>query len=75
MLLQESADLIRNVNALVTGLLADKHTVIPVDIDVSPFDNSEKIGRRLPDVQRNIRLRTDLCISCMRGVWRKCSVA
>lgn len=40
MLLQESANLIRSVNAPVTGLLAGEHTVIPLDIDVSPFDNS-----------------------------------
>ncbi|MDQ6419089.1 IS1380 family transposase [Paenibacillus sp. LHD-117] len=39
-LLQESADLIRNVKAPVTGLVAGEHTVIPLDIDVSPFDNS-----------------------------------
>ncbi len=39
-LLQESADLIRNVKAPVTGLTAGEHTVIPLDIDVSPFDNS-----------------------------------
>ncbi|WP_367903407.1 IS1380 family transposase [Paenibacillus sp. PL2-23] len=39
-LLQESADLIRNLNAPVTGLDAGEHTVIPLDIDVSPFDNS-----------------------------------
>lgn len=39
-LLQESADLIRKVKAPVTGLEAGEHTVIPLDIDVSPFDNS-----------------------------------
>jgi hypothetical protein len=39
-LLQESAELIRNVNTPVTGLIAGEHTVIPLDIDVSPFDNS-----------------------------------
>ncbi|CAM4192742.1 Transposase, is4 family [Paenibacillus tarimensis] len=39
-LLQESAHLIRNVNAPVTGVAAGEHTLIPLDIDVSPFDNS-----------------------------------
>ncbi len=33
-LLQESADLIRNVKAPITGLVAGKRTVIPLDIDV-----------------------------------------
>jgi hypothetical protein len=39
-LLQESADLIRNVKAPLTGLVAGEQTLIPLDIDVSPFDNS-----------------------------------
>lgn len=40
MLLTESADLIRNVKAPLSGLPAGEHTVIPLDIDVTPFDNS-----------------------------------
>lgn len=39
-LLEESADLIRNINAPLTGLTAGDETFIPLDIDVSPFDNS-----------------------------------
>jgi len=39
-LLQESAKLIRKVGAVVTSVEAGKHRYIPLDIDVSPFDNS-----------------------------------
>lgn len=40
LLLLESAKLIRNVQAQVSGLEAGEHRYIPLDIDVSPFDNS-----------------------------------
>jgi hypothetical protein len=39
-LLEESADLIRNIKAPVTGIEVDEHIYAPLDIDVSPFDNS-----------------------------------
>lgn len=39
-LLQESADLIRNVHAPLSGFHLGEETWIPLDIDVSPFDNS-----------------------------------
>jgi len=39
-LLEESADLIRRVQAPLTGLKAGSVVYVPLDIDVSPFDNS-----------------------------------
>ena len=39
-LLEESADLIRKVKAPLTGLTAGEKAYAPLDIDVSPFDNS-----------------------------------
>lgn len=39
-LLLESSKLIRNVHAQISGLEAGEHLYIPLDIDVSPFDNS-----------------------------------
>jgi len=39
-LLEESADLIRRVQAPLTGLIAGSVVYVPLDIDVSPFDNS-----------------------------------
>src|SRR5690606_23329085 len=39
-LLQESAKLIRKIGATVTSVEAGERRYIPLDIDVSPFDNS-----------------------------------
>lgn len=39
-MLEESADLIRKVKAPLTGLTAGEKAYAPLDIDVSPFDNS-----------------------------------
>jgi len=39
-LLEESADLIRRIQAPLTGVQAGSRVYIPLDIDVSPFDNS-----------------------------------
>lgn len=39
-LLHESCKLIRKVDAPVSGLEANDHLYIPLNIDVSPFDNS-----------------------------------
>lgn len=39
-LLEESANLIHNTGAELTGLKAGEKTYLPLDIDVSPFDNS-----------------------------------
>lgn len=39
-LLEESADLIRRVQAPLTGVQAGSVVCVPLDIDVSPFDNS-----------------------------------
>jgi hypothetical protein len=39
-LLEESADLLRQIRAPLTGLLAGEESYIPLDLDVSPFDNS-----------------------------------
>jgi hypothetical protein len=39
-LLEESAELLKKINAPLTGLAAGGHALIPLDIDVSPFDNS-----------------------------------
>lgn len=39
-LLEESADLIRKMHAMLTELPAGVHSYVPLDIDVSPFDNS-----------------------------------
>jgi len=39
-LLEESADLLRKIDAPLTGVMAGSECYIPLDIDVSPFDNS-----------------------------------
>jgi len=39
-LLEESADLLRSIDAPLTGLMAGDDCCIPLDLDVSPFDNS-----------------------------------
>jgi hypothetical protein len=39
-LLEESADLLHNINAPLTGLMASGKCYLPLDLDVSPFDNS-----------------------------------
>ncbi|MGG4032189.1 IS1380 family transposase [Paenibacillus cisolokensis] len=39
-LLEESADLLRNINVPLTAVTAGNEQYLPLDIDVSPFDNS-----------------------------------
>jgi len=43
--LQESALLIKNINAPLTGIVLghgeDRREYLPLDVDVSPFDNSK----------------------------------
>ncbi|CAM3822411.1 hypothetical protein PALA111701_27745 [Paenibacillus lactis] len=51
-LLEESADLLRHIQAPLTGLLAGGESYIPLDLDVSPFDNS---GTKKEGVSRTYR--------------------
>lgn len=51
-LLEESADLLRRVQAPLTGLQAGTDIYVPLDIDVSPFDNS---GTRKEGVSRTYK--------------------
>lgn len=39
-LLEESADLLHNIDTPLNGLMAGEECYLPLDIDVSPFDNS-----------------------------------
>lgn len=51
-LLQESATLIRKIDATVTNVEAGEYRYIPLDIDISPFDNS---GTKKEDVSRTYK--------------------
>ena len=51
-LLEESTDLLHNIDAPLNGLMAGNECYLPLDIDVSPFDNS---GTRKEGVSRTYK--------------------